>query len=548
MVEVDAARRVSEHVVRLANSDNLANSDDDAESRVFCSPVARVDVRTLPSILPDLRNHIYYDLGGADGVASWQVSGVVDAEFWGQFLPSVGSSWSSVIEHGDMGFVVDVEEGRRLIAIERSLTLVVVDYSERRVYVVSAGAPDLVAELCRTVRALHTFYALGSGGLTLNASSIERHGRVVCFVGDKGAGKTTSLLSCVTANMPGLRAVGDDIALVYGTHSPGVSSWPSSINAYPGSLVRVGLLDCIGTATHRTESHLAGEGSAGSLPSLPLSEGGASRRAIPGPSHVCLTPEDLRQSIGAQFTSGGGLSAILEVSLDLELETSEIYPMRDQGDKTELLQRNQCHADASCSDWLGLERSATHSGGEPSSEIDLAQVFCARLVLGADGHDVLRGIAYSLTSDNAREVWPLPSGLPLPKYHFGVYARIRRGDEVLLVRKTRGPYTGLFDLPGGRPEFGESMETALQRELEEELGVSTSTDVDFEHVLVHVVADSQGRAINFFHQGLVADVELDVNALDQSVVSEDTDGFVWVPLNTLTAENTSTFAREALKV
>ena len=31
--------------------------------------------------------------------------------------------------------------------------------------------------------------------------------------------------------------------------------------------------------------------------------------------------------------------------------------------------------------------------------------------------------------------------------HLGVYAAIRRDGRFLLIKKTRGPYTGMFDLP-----------------------------------------------------------------------------------------------------
>ena len=40
--------------------------------------------------------------------------------------------------------------------------------------------------------------------------------------------------------------------------------------------------------------------------------------------------------------------------------------------------------------------------------------------------------------------------------HFGVYGVCIREGRILCIRKTRGPYRGRFDLPGGTPEEGES--------------------------------------------------------------------------------------------
>jgi ADP-ribose pyrophosphatase YjhB (NUDIX family) len=51
-------------------------------------------------------------------------------------------------------------------------------------------------------------------------------------------------------------------------------------------------------------------------------------------------------------------------------------------------------------------------------------------------------------------------------------AVVTRRGRVLLARRANPPYVGLWDLPGGFLEAGETPERALRRELREELGVT----------------------------------------------------------------------------
>lgn len=57
--------------------------------------------------------------------------------------------------------------------------------------------------------------------------------------------------------------------------------------------------------------------------------------------------------------------------------------------------------------------------------------------------------------------------------HLGVYGIIRSGECILLIKKSRGVYNGLLDLPGGTPEFFEQFEETLKREILEETGLIT---------------------------------------------------------------------------
>ncbi len=46
-----------------------------------------------------------------------------------------------------------------------------------------------------------------------------------------------------------------------------------------------------------------------------------------------------------------------------------------------------------------------------------------------------------------------------------------RDDQILMIRRGRGPAQGKWSIPGGRVEFGETLEEAVIRELAEETGL-----------------------------------------------------------------------------
>lgn len=59
--------------------------------------------------------------------------------------------------------------------------------------------------------------------------------------------------------------------------------------------------------------------------------------------------------------------------------------------------------------------------------------------------------------------------------HVGAYGFIIKNDSVALIKKARGGYIGLLDIPGGGIEHLESPDEALMRELMEEAGVTVKS-------------------------------------------------------------------------
>lgn len=65
----------------------------------------------------------------------------------------------------------------------------------------------------------------------------------------------------------------------------------------------------------------------------------------------------------------------------------------------------------------------------------------------------------------------MTSPLQPARPQLAVSGAIFRDGKVFLVRRARAPSQGLYSLPGGRVEFGESLHTALHREVDEETGL-----------------------------------------------------------------------------
>lgn len=74
----------------------------------------------------------------------------------------------------------------------------------------------------------------------------------------------------------------------------------------------------------------------------------------------------------------------------------------------------------------------------------------------------------------------------------GVGAIILKGDRVLLVERGKEPLKGVWSIPGGALETGETLAEGLRREAREELGLEVEVG-ELVEVFERITRDAEGR-------------------------------------------------------
>jgi 8-oxo-dGTP diphosphatase len=108
-----------------------------------------------------------------------------------------------------------------------------------------------------------------------------------------------------------------------------------------------------------------------------------------------------------------------------------------------------------------------------------------------------------------------------------------RGDQVLIARRAKAPLRGLYSLPGGVVEIGETLQEAALRELQEEVGLRAEI-LGFNDHVESVVRDEKGVRAHYVIASFVG------RWLDgEAQLSEETDSVLWVnPRESLQAPTT----------
>ena len=126
---------------------------------------------------------------------------------------------------------------------------------------------------------------------------------------------------------------------------------------------------------------------------------------------------------------------------------------------------------------------------------------------------------------------------------YGSYGILVKDSALLLIEKKSGPYQGLWDLPGGAIEFGETPVQALERELLEETALKAGA-LKFLNIATATGSYAEnGEPYQFHHVGVLYKVHHWTEQKEQ----KPEDVCRWVPLQTLVEAELTPLAKYAVQ-
>lgn len=133
--------------------------------------------------------------------------------------------------------------------------------------------------------------------------------------------------------------------------------------------------------------------------------------------------------------------------------------------------------------------------------------------------------------------------------HVGAYGFIIKNDCIALIKKARGGYTGLLDIPGGGIEHIETPVDALKRELMEEAGVTvktyqllTATSRTFTWMMKKDLEE------DLHHIGILYQVEVEEENVKKEADGIDSNGCSYYKINELSKSKLTPFTIEGLEL
>lgn len=135
--------------------------------------------------------------------------------------------------------------------------------------------------------------------------------------------------------------------------------------------------------------------------------------------------------------------------------------------------------------------------------------------------------------------------------HIGVYGICLADNCILVIQKILGPYTGKYDLPGGRLEKMESLEQGVTREFLEETGYTIRQLKSIGICDFSVLWTLQDDTVEHLHH-IAMLYEVQVNpeekmSIIKSFEGQDSNGAIWLNIDHVNINNASPLLLSAME-
>jgi ADP-ribose pyrophosphatase YjhB (NUDIX family)/energy-coupling factor transporter ATP-binding protein EcfA2 len=480
-----------------------------------------IDLWAEAALVSLLSSYLHYSQT-TSATAQLTIKLVENQSFWEVACNTLTSTdWTPILDYGDLGKIVETA-GLRLVAYKSLRAVFVIDYQNSQVCIVAPSSVELFVAGYKAVRQTLTYANIAKGARVLHASAVEINKRALLIVGPKGAGKSTALIQLLSGRIKGLKYIANDRVLVWAEDgNMVVGCWPTVAGFGSGTLKSIAGLDKVITPKLYVKSGCC------SLMLLDLKRMDPNWPKVDTSTSgkIRLNPMDLSYAFHLQCGSFAPVAAILDSTLTNQ--DNKLTPLNLE-ELTSVIQMNEESSVRNHPSWLAWPEILTSEINPCALASEIVKgVNGFRFAGGPKSAESLRALAVLIGRSELR-------GNGALRHHFGVYALIQNSNEVLVVRKTRGPYEGWLDLPGGGAEAGESLDETLERELQEELSANIRMRGAWSSFSLLITRDSKGTPIQFAHEGYVAEVKLhNQSSLRPSKLTEDVANVLWISRDTL---------------
>ncbi|OJU79981.1 MAG: GNAT family N-acetyltransferase [Chlamydia sp. 32-24] len=126
----------------------------------------------------------------------------------------------------------------------------------------------------------------------------------------------------------------------------------------------------------------------------------------------------------------------------------------------------------------------------------------------------------------------------------GAYGVAIKNGKILLITQERGPHQGKFDLPGGRIEFGETIEQTLRREFLEEVSMHFESMEFLFNLTERVDVSNDHDPYSFHCIGLIYSIS---GLYPSNEVSTNSLGYIWKEMSEIKEIEASQFVWTIIK-